>query len=93
MQLRVLFLAVLQRAEDLFINQKGLGDQVPGEGGQGVIPQVCLFARRVRVHKGVSLVYVCTKGVSDSVHTCLQWMDVLKCTVMGVSDVCACEPG
>lgn len=40
MQLRGLVLAVLLRAEELSVSHRGLGDQVPGEAGQGVIPQV-----------------------------------------------------
>lgn len=40
MQLRGLVLAVLLRAEELSVSHRGLGDQVPDEAGQGVIPQV-----------------------------------------------------
>lgn len=39
-QLRNLVFAVLLRAEKLSLSHGGLGDQVPGEAGQGVIPQV-----------------------------------------------------
>lgn len=41
MQLRGLVLAVLLRAEELSVSHRGLGDQVSGEAGHGVIPQVC----------------------------------------------------
>jgi len=44
MQLKGLFLTVSPRAEELSIRHRGLGDQVPGEAGQEVIPQLCLFA-------------------------------------------------
>lgn len=40
MQLRFLVVAVLLRAGELSVSHRGLGDQVPGEAGQGVTPQV-----------------------------------------------------
>lgn len=40
MQLRNLVLVVLPRAEQLSLSHEGLGDQAPGEVGEGVFPQV-----------------------------------------------------